>query len=298
MPGKKLKKRTKKQPLIEEDERKILHSRIVEELNEYDKIVRYYDDALKEEELEDLESFNRFAFAYINGIFGSGYLRNKIVENLKTDKLQPKEDLYTDIMESEAEFDESDHWIVRSDADTEIEICSDDQGYQKLDINFNDTLCQSYSLMNIYGLLDKFNPEPSNRINHIMIQMEMIAMYREIVRHKKFTVWLKETFVDIQNRNLPALLDENYEPLKWGDSKKLQEIIEKILQTLDQWEEFGYIWFTGNPEKELSQDRHKRIKNGGKKYNPQKNKVSKSKTKRKKAKGKTRTKKRYKSYKN
>ena len=134
--------------------------------------------------------------------------------------------------------------------------------------------------------------------NQRMIQMEMIAMYREIVTHKKFTVWLKETFVDIQNRKLPALLDENYEPLKWGDSKKLQEIIEKILQTLDQWEEFGYIWFTGNPEKELSQDRHKRIKNGGKKYNPQKNKVSKSKTKRKKAKGKTRTKKRYKSYKN
>ena len=59
-------------------------------------------------------------------------------------------------------------------------------GFQDLNINIRDTLCQSYSLLLYYGILQKFKPNPADPESHKNIQMEMIKLYRSIIKNEQF----------------------------------------------------------------------------------------------------------------
>ena len=55
-----------------------------------------------------------------------------------------------DFEETGAEFENSFHHILKNKKTDEV-VCSVNMGYQNISINKNDTLCQSYSLLNYFG---------------------------------------------------------------------------------------------------------------------------------------------------
>jgi hypothetical protein len=113
-----------------------------------------------------------------------------------------------------------------------------------------DVYCQSYSLMRAYGI-----HIPTNVYDK---QMAMIQMYRDILSDKRIMNKLYNTLV------VTSWFDKTItpnEPFETHDMK--DKIPEGIIDTLNDWEKFGYLRVIGNGKcpKPVNRGRNRTIKN-------------------------------------
>jgi hypothetical protein len=80
-----------------------------------------------------------------------------------------------------------------------------------------------------------------------MIQMEMIKLYREIINSELFRKKMKdEGILSYANRKAYWHDIERTSESKIPISGDINTILMKINETLDEWELYGYMWFTGH----------------------------------------------------
>ena len=203
---------------------------------------------------ELLEFFSNEHYTYINQIFGDETIREIISE------VFPNHKFYFGVEDTGEEFENSSHHIL-IEKKTNEPVCSVDNGYQNIYINKNDTLCQSYSLLTYFN--KNIDPDQKQR------QMDMITMYRTILSNHEFITKLDEV---IHSEN-----DTLWQDYTQANRKKeiyihmdKTVILQKIIEVLDKWEDYGYWYFIGEGKCP------KKRKIGGKK------KVVKTKTAKKK----------------
>jgi len=138
-------------------------------------------------------------------------------------------------------------------------ICSVNIGYQDLDVDVNDTLCQSYSLMAYLEV--PFDSTPSRDATTEMKfqkQLAMINMYRMILENENFLRELDGIIKDKRNKKLwEDTVDEENPFFMIERFKSTKRIVKNINTVLDIWENYGWHFFVGDGKCE------KVKKNGG-----------------------------------
>jgi hypothetical protein len=185
---------------------------------------------------EKLETFSKKHYTYINQIFGDATVREIIEENYPTKYV-------FNLEETGADFEFSYHHTVKTKQRNRV-LCSVAKGHQKLHKNFNDTLCQSYSLMNYFGI--KIATEKRRK------QMAMIKMYRDLLNGtlKNFVgvdfkkIINDEILKDKRNKKLWR----NFVTDKGYLNMNHTTLFSNIEDTLNEWESFGYWFFIGKGE--------------------------------------------------
>ena len=197
-----------------------------------------------------LEDFGRKHYTYINSFLGDQTVRDIIVNDVKPYDNKK----YTLYVEDANDIFEGGSHHVLIDRDGVIHCSTNESennrvcyGFQDIEVNKYDNLCQSYSLLLYYNILQKFRAKPSDPENHYMIQMEMIKLYREIINRKLFRKKMEdENILSYANRKAYwydiEITSESNIPI----SGNINVILMKINETLDDWEQYGYMWFTGD----------------------------------------------------
>jgi predicted ABC-class ATPase len=196
---------------------------------------------------EALKKFSKEHYTFINQIFGDRTIRSYI------SKFYQNEDFIfkVEVVKSTSKFEnDSHHHILASKnkitpyqhpdtgkwVDRDI-VCSVASGYQDLDKNQNDTLCQSYSLLTFLG--QPIDPDQFKK------QMDMIQMYREFLENEKLKMKMKEIIEEPKNTELWRDYRVVSKPFLIMDA---ETIFDEIRKTLDKWETFGFYYFIGNGE--------------------------------------------------
>ena len=183
---------------------------------------------------EKLKKFDIRHYAYINQIFGCDLVREDLL------KMAPHKGYTLHVEEclDSGLRDDKHHFAKRCGT----KLCSIKAGTQNYDRDVHDALCQTYSLMYLFGYdYTKFKDRKQ-------LQDAMVAMYRGVVRDPKF----KEILNDI-----------DVKPIKDSDAviwpfrdfagpnprskmrKTLAGLLKEINTTLDQWADYGYHYFIG-----------------------------------------------------
>jgi hypothetical protein len=178
---------------------------------------------------EKLNEFSNEHYTYINQIFGDASVR-EIISEIK--KFQNKQFEFA-TEKTGRNFEYSAHHVL-IDKKTKETVCSVDNGYQNININKNDTLCQSYSLLTYLNI--DINDDQQDR------QMDMIAMYREILSNRLFLKKIDEIILNEANKKLWTDYTQNTKKFIVMDKQK---ILNKINDVLDKWEAYGYRYFIG-----------------------------------------------------
>ena len=185
---------------------------------------------------EKLLKFSKKHYTYINQIFGDATVREIIEEEypttweFKVDKAGP-------------EFGNSFHHTVR-DRETLDVVCSVVDEQQDLYKNINDTLCQSYSMMNYFEI-----PISNDKKEK---QIAMVQMYRDIINGTMenyedvdFKGILTNEILRVKrNKNLWR----NFVTNRGYINMTPNTLFKNIEETLDEWEEYGYWFFIGKGE--------------------------------------------------
>jgi hypothetical protein len=176
-----------------------------------------------------LDEFSMRHYTYINQIFGDQSVREIISE------VYPSEDYAFKVEPGEGAFEGTDHHVLSSKI--RGTVCSVDQGHQNPDIDINDTLCQSYSLLNYFKI-----PISSNKKAK---QLAMVKMYRtKLLNNDAFIRMLDEV---IYKGNSGTWKDYTRDPSgTFNLSMNKAKILVEIRKTLDQWQEYGYHYFIGD----------------------------------------------------
>ena len=137
----------------------------------------------------NLELFSQEHYTYINQIFGDKTIREIIKE------MYAPRDWDFVVEDATEEFEYSNHHVlVKKGKNGEFtKWCSVDEGLQNTNINKNDTLCQSYTLL-------KYLNKPIEK-NMKKRQMEMIKMYKNIIKRDYFKDELRG-MVEIMKRKI------------------------------------------------------------------------------------------------
>ena len=171
---------------------------------------------------KDLEKFSLEHFTFINQFFGDETVREVIAEVFPNKKYKFKIKSF-----GENSFH---HLLVTQ---KNKEVCSFEKGHQNMEVDKNDTLCQSYSLLTYLGA--RINKDKKQK------QMDMIAMYEVFLKDKEFMKKLGET-IDIPNAG-------------WKDYRKegspvftisKRSFISRVKMVLQKWREYGYWYFIGD----------------------------------------------------
>jgi hypothetical protein len=198
---------------------------------------------------EKLEKFSRMQYSYINQVFGDRTVRGYI------SALYPNPN-YRFFVELTAKYDR--HHVLKkipqepgtgtTKPKPKREFwCSVDNGLQDDRINENDTFCQTYTLMEYLHV-----PIPEDQKEK---QMEMIRMYRDLLSRKDFiegrvVKWTKKGNPKKTLHGLSAIDTSAWKDTTDGTEKdfptEIDDIVEKIEETLDEWEAYGYHYFIGN----------------------------------------------------
>jgi hypothetical protein len=168
-----------------------------------------------------LENFSKEHFTFINQVFGDQTVREVIAQVFPNEKYR-----------FEIEEYETSHHHVLYDIKKRKTVCSFKSKVQNMNLDINDTLCQSYSLLTFFNL--KIDEDRVNR------QMDMINMYETILKSKDFRKTLEET-IDIPNRAWSDYRTEGNPPLTLQKSS----FYSAIKRTLNHWREYGYHFFIG-----------------------------------------------------
>ena len=181
---------------------------------------------------EKLREFSHESYRYINQIFGDITVRQIISE------VFPNKKYKFVVKPGGEEYHNSFHHALLNNRNKKI-VCSGDRGYQNTNINENDTLCQSYSLLTY--LNKPIDPDQKQR------QMDMIQMYREILSNPSFLKELDNVINDKRNKKLwkvdPEVNDPRYVVFIKMDT---EQILKDIHDVLDKWEKYGYLFYIGN----------------------------------------------------
>ncbi len=119
-------------------------------------------------------------------------------------------------------------------------ICSIGEGVQNTDININDNLCSTYSLLAYFGV-------PFSKSSHTN-QLQMIAICHRILGDKHFRASVDARILtDPQERKRW----ENYRPRNNTNrvfyvKMDSDTFWKKIDNVLDEWSEFGHLYFIGD----------------------------------------------------
>ena len=196
---------------------------------------------------EKLLAFSKKHYTYINQIFGDATVRQIIEEEYPT-TWQFK------VAKAGPEFGNSFHHTVRDRDDPDLFICSGIDGVQDLNKNVNDTLCQSYSLMNYFEIPIQLSEEKGKlkQIYHETNQKAMAQMYRDILNG---TLENYEG-VDFKDILTNEILSDKRNKKLWRDfstsrghiNMNPEILFQNIEDTLDNWEEYGYWFFIGKGE--------------------------------------------------
>ena len=187
---------------------------------------------------EKLDEFSNEHFTYINQIFGDETIR-EIIKETYVDR-----DWTFAVEDANADFEYSNHHVLikKGKDGKNIKWCSVDEKYQNILVNKNDTLCQSYTLMKYLN-----KPIPRGMKER---QMDMIKMYRNILRKQHFQTELQQVLSVMQRALLQKQPDKDV--VLWKDYTKNRspalnvgyaDIYYQIHNTLDNWEKFGYHHF-------------------------------------------------------
>ena len=187
---------------------------------------------------EKLNEFSKEHYTYINQIFGDETVR-EIIKEIYTER-----DWDFAVEDANADFEYSNHHVLTKKGKTgeDIKWCSVDEGYQNIFVNKNDTLCQSYTLM-------QFLNKPI-AIGMKQRQTDMVRMYRNILKKEHFNDEL-EGMVEImqkelkkKNRRKGVVLWKDYTTKRSTNmNKSYEKIHEEINSVLDKWEKYGYHYF-------------------------------------------------------
>jgi len=191
------------------------------------------------------EVFSPLHYTYINQFFGDITIRDMIME------LYPSESYRLATIPGEGRFAESSHHIALRLISNE-QICSVDN-FQQLDEDQNDTLCQSYSLLNY--LIFQQNEEKLRSI-HLLRDVQniprrksekqilMIRIYLFLLNNEKFVEklnGLKHSPNKIWN---DFFLDTKADEHKIFVSEgTIEEFIMSIKIVLALWMRYGYHYF-------------------------------------------------------
>lgn len=185
---------------------------------------------------QDYNVFSRAHMSYINQIFGDVTVRHILQE------IFPKQG--SRLLVEKSEFHGTHHVLEQNGN----KICSLKLGYQDLDVDVNDTLCQSYSLMSYLEI--PFDSTPSSEATDKQKyhkQMSMIKMYRDLLKNTAFRRTFSKEIVYEENNYLweDTVNHKNtfyiIQRLKTGT-----RIINNIKKVLDAWEDFGWNYFIGS----------------------------------------------------
>ena len=196
---------------------------------------------------EKLLAFSKKHYTYINQIFGDASVRRIIEEEYPTT-------WEFKVAKAGPEFGNSFHHTVRDRDDPQLIVCSGEDGVQDLNKNVNDTLCQSYSLMNFFEIPIQLSEKKGKlkQIYHETNQKAMIQMYRDLLNGNIENyegidfkeILTNEILSDKRNKKLWR----NFVTGKGNLNMDPEVIFKNIEDTLDEWEEFGYWFFIGKGE--------------------------------------------------
>jgi len=187
----------------------------------------------------NLENFSKEYYTYINQIFGDLTVR-QIIKEMYTPR-----DWNFVARQGEGVFLGSYHHVLEKKGKNGeiIKWCSVDEGYQNTNINKNDSLCQSYTLL-------KYLNKPIDQ-NMKKRQMEMIKMYKNIIKRDYFKDELrgmveimKRTIKKTKKKDNPALWkDYTYDKPEPYLNKDFNVLYGEIQSVLEKWEKYGYLYF-------------------------------------------------------
>ena len=196
---------------------------------------------------EKLLAFSKKHYTYINQIFGDASVR-KIIEEEYPTTWEFK------VAKAGPEFGNSFHHTVRDREDPQLIICSGEDGVQDLNKNVNDTLCQSYSLMNFFEIPIQLSEEKGKlkQIYHETNQRAMVQMYRNLLDGNI------ENYegIDFKEILTNEILSDKRNKKLWRDfstsrgnvNMDPEVLFKNIEDTLDEWEDYGYWFFIGKGE--------------------------------------------------
>jgi len=181
---------------------------------------------------QKLDYFKWKHLTYINQIFGDAGIREIISEVYPNKCLEFRVEKVTE----GSGFEEGTDHHVLFDKIKKKRICSvDTLKIQNTNINKNDTLCQSYTLL-VY-----FNRKiyKTNKAR----QMEIIQMYRDILANRTLLLKIQNEIVN-NKRNAGLWKDytedtDGKNPLEMN----MANIVRHIRDTLKRWENYGYQYF-------------------------------------------------------
>jgi len=213
-----------------------------------------------------LNKFSLDHFNYINQIFGDQTVRGiisnvfsnrkygfRIEKTIKDSAGNEISKTYIDDEDDDDDYDKEDdenkiielhHILYKNDTNgtkkrkktitkTLDNVCSYANGHQDNTVNINDTLCQSYSLLTYFDI--PIHPDQKQR------QMDMIKLYRHILQNTKF----RKEFNNLKIDNTWGIYDENDNLVEYIELTT-EQILEKLWAILNDWENFGYLYFIGN----------------------------------------------------
>ena len=197
---------------------------------------------------DKLLKFSEKHYTYINQIFGDATVRQIIEEEyptaweFKVEKAGP-------------EFGNSFHHTVIDREDPDLFVCSVMDEIQDLHKNLNDTLCQSYSLMNYFEIPIQASGKKGEQkeIAQEQNQMAMVQMYRDIINgtlENYEGINFKEILTnEILRVKRNKKLWRNFASRRGGHINMSPTVLFKNIEdTLDEWEEYGYWFFIGKGE--------------------------------------------------
>ena len=178
-----------------------------------------------------LINFSKKHYTYINQIFGDISVREIIKEVYPNDKFNFVVLKANDI----DNFENNSLHHVLEYVKSGRQLCSVQQKHQDLTKNLNDTLCQSYSLMNYFGI-------KISRVRRKK-QEDMVRMYKTLLNNDEFVKKLNDDI--LTNKKNKKIWVDYSKPKKYLDMN-VNNLVKNINMVLDNWNDYGYNYFIGD----------------------------------------------------
>ena len=178
-----------------------------------------------------LINFSKKHYTYINQIFGDISVREIIKEVYPNDKFKFVVLKANDI----DNFENNSLHHVLEYVKSGRQLCSVQQKHQDLTKDLNDTLCQSYSLMNYFGI-------KISRVRRKK-QEDMVRMYKTLLNNDEFVKKLNDDI--LTNKKNKKIWVDYSKPTQYLDMN-VNNLVKNINTVLDNWNDYGYNYFIGD----------------------------------------------------
>jgi hypothetical protein len=173
---------------------------------------------------------------YINQPFGNITIREIYTEVNPNSKYELEVEPFWWIQNGKV-YQNGEHHYIRNKVTGE-KICSIKSRLQNIRIDKNDNLCQSYSLARYCNI--------SITKDKIKKHMEIINMYRNILKDNKFMDKINEEILENPDNKRLWKIYKNNQPTKHFINMNKDIFVKSISTVLDDWEKFGYNYFIGD----------------------------------------------------